>query len=899
MMMRMLTVLSCVLLAMSASGAGATECRSTTCWDYAPGNSLVSWFEVEWDGDVDYYGPDSTPFVTGDIIWVAASDHLLAYDGSDPRNVRLIHAERLSRAASYVTIADGIAFVTGYNGLTVLDVADPRHPVVRALPAATQLYRAVYRDGYLYAIGYNRVVVYDVHNPAAPFIKATHNRTWNVSNIALHGDDIIAHDQGGSLFCLTLNAAGALSLKWEVQTGGYTFSCAGDLVYVPVGYQLLTYRLAAAGAPSRIASRIFDDPGTVQVVDDKLYVQDNVGIRVFSPASAPEPRELGIIGGYTWYMSPTPLGDLVVMYTGFGIILIADPNIRTDQPDAGLLHLDRTFQGIGVRGDLAFGSYANAWPDPRGIVAFDVSNPRVPRVVGEISGLPRYPYDMVFRDHYLFTNSLVCVDIADPAHMRLVNATGIGNHFAIQDSIAFVCGWPGGGGYAYDISSVDIGDPSRPQVISTLPMGIRTDLIAHMEPDGDYLLVGAEQTLSLVDVSDPRSMKRKWTIPMQNGYCRDLALQGGLVFYIGDESVMAIVDISDRLHPRVRSMFYPPVNRGYQSIAPGNGVVYLTSAGHGTLVIDTSDPDHPWLKGAVRPRFKVEPYGANMGITDDQVILLTFEGNLQVSPRQCGDVQPLKAVSIDVKPGNDCNRVACGAGARGQITVAVLTTKDFDAATIDPTTLRFGPGGAVESHFSSAGRDGRRPGGEGNRSHRHLRDVDCDGDVDFVAHFDAKDAAFACGDTIADLTGSTMDGTAICAEGMITTRGHCRGSVPGDGDADLAAKSGGDEDGCLDADKQGGPATVFNWTPTVSPNPFNPVTEITIDLAAATRLSVSVFDIAGRRAAQLVEGEVSEGRHVLEWRGCDDGGHPLPSGVYIIRIVGGGEETVLRAALIR
>lgn len=99
-------------------------------------------------------------------------------------------------------------------------------------------------------------------------------------------------------------------------------------------------------------------------------------------------------------------------------------------------------------------------------------------------------------------------------------------------------------------------------------------------------------------------------------------------------------------------------------------------------------------------------------------------------------------IDIDIKPGSDPNSI--NLKSNGNISVAILTTEDFDATTVDPLSVQFGPNGAVEAH------------GRG-----HIEDVDYDGDLDLVLHFITQETGIACGDTDADLTGETFDGQVI------------------------------------------------------------------------------------------------------------------------------------------
>lgn len=68
------------------------------------------------------------------------------------------------------------------------------------------------------------------------------------------------------------------------------------------------------------------------------------------------------------------------------------------------------------------------------------------------------------------------------------------------------------------------------------------------------------------------------------------------------------------------------------------------------------------------------------------------------------------------------------------------------------------------------------------------------------------------------------------------------------------------------------------------PNPFNPSTRIGYSLARPGRVRLTVFDLAGREIAVLVESSMPAGNHSAVWDGRDGSGRPVPGGLYLCRV---------------
>ena len=109
-------------------------------------------------------------------------------------------------------------------------------------------------------------------------------------------------------------------------------------------------------------------------------------------------------------------------------------------------------------------------------------------------------------------------------------------------------------------------------------------------------------------------------------------------------------------------------------------------------------------------------------------------------------------VVIDIKPGDPSNTI--NLNSRATIQVAILSSAEFDALTVDPASLTLAP--------PTAGQAGARVVTTGRGTAiTSLRDVDRDGRLDLVVHFRTQDLQLAPTDTEAVLRGTTFSGQRI------------------------------------------------------------------------------------------------------------------------------------------
>jgi hypothetical protein len=107
-------------------------------------------------------------------------------------------------------------------------------------------------------------------------------------------------------------------------------------------------------------------------------------------------------------------------------------------------------------------------------------------------------------------------------------------------------------------------------------------------------------------------------------------------------------------------------------------------------------------------------------------------------------------VTIDIKPGGFPNPV--NPKSAGVIPVGIMSTDNFDATSVDAQTVTFGIGET-----------------EATPIHYAMEDLDQDGDMDMIFHFETQDTGITCGNTSAYLRGFTLEGQKIEGYDSITT----------------------------------------------------------------------------------------------------------------------------------
>lgn len=256
-------------------------------------------------------------------------------------------------------------------------------------------------------------------------------------------------------------------------------------------------------------------------------------------------------------------------------------------------------------------------------------------------------------------------------------------------------------------------------------------------------------------------------------------------------------------------------------------------------------------------------------------------------------------VYVDIKPTSCPNPV--NAKSKGVLPVAILGTDKLDVMEIDPATVRFMGVNPILSPLPTLVEAGDE--GMGETYVLPLRyayeDVataytdtleDCyscstegpDGYLDMTLKFKTQEVVAAI---LEMLPPDTVLGKKFCLEAELTF--ELNGETYSGKDVILLmhAKMPVEELGAVAG------ASGFDG---ISPNPFNPITEIKYTLDQPGLVTLSVYNLAGLRVQTLVTQQQAAGSHSLTW----DAGRQA-SGVYFLRLETHNQNFVKRVTLLK
>ncbi|GAB4185277.1 MAG: hypothetical protein Kow00108_22760 [Calditrichia bacterium] len=82
------------------------------------------------------------------------------------------------------------------------------------------------------------------------------------------------------------------------------------------------------------------------------------------------------------------------------------------------------------------------------------------------------------------------------------------------------------------------------------------------------------------------------------------------------------------------------------------------------------------------------------------------------------------------------------------------------------------------------------------------------------------------------------------------------------------------------------------------PNPFNPITTIRIELPESQPVTMTIFSVSGQQVYQW-QGILDAGIHQLQWKGINQSGIPVSSGMYLMKVQAGNKVKINKVLLLK
>jgi len=518
-------------------------------------------------------------------------------------------------------------------------------------------------------------------------------------------------------------------------------------------------------------------------------------------------------------------------------------------------------RGIAISGDYCY----TATDERFGLHVIDVTNASTPETVGAC-GIMGNAIDVeLVNDHaYVLESksygeaSLRLFDVSDPQSPTPIGycyAEDDANALDVEGSYAYIAG------DLYDLTIIDVQDAAAPTLLSsTMDYGNAEDIAVA----GTHAFFAQSfKGLRIVDVSDPENPEEVTEHELSESV-HDIALYGDYaVLTASYDGILYIVDISDVENPvEVGSLQFEfsiedvAVFGGYAYVSPGY-------SDYGFIVVDISDPTSP----------DVARYYTHYAQADDIVVVddhAFFASSLGLRVVNLVDLNDLREVGYYI--GDESIRALA---VVGNLAYAAQGPRFgiYDCGNATPVLL--------QSFIATSIQDGVlvewRTASEQN-----------------IAAFNLHRRPTQEGSTIRVNDRAIVPGQSnyrfidrdVAQETEYT---YTLASVDSEGNEALVGK--------LEVKTTYVP-TALSLRPSM-PNPFNPRTILSFDVAAKGIVRLDMFDAAGRHVRQLANRVFLPGLHQVAWDGRDDLNRTLGSGKYFVRLSSGGESLAGQVLMIR
>ena len=783
-------------------------------------------FNVTQVGEIYEHWSNTRDIVTIGTYSYVATNGLKIIDISDPLHPIETGSCLLPQLARGVAVSGDYAYVADYEaGLYIIDITDPFNPVeVGHFDIPYYAYGVAVQGDLCYVAGHEGLTILNVSDPAHPVQLSQLNLTGSQKSVEVSGDYV--YISGGGLWTVDISDPNDPFVTSHNMNTTYNVAISGGYVYAATYSGLIIFDLSDPASPDSVG--FYDGGGEDVAVEGRYaYFVSFTRCSVIDISDPTNPWRTG-------YCDDIGVGEGISVSNGFAyiatqswginIVQVTDPEYPTlvsQYENEGNVH------DVAVSGDYAYVA------DGVGLGIVDISDPANPVEISHFDSPGNSVAVAVFGDYAIFSDSdnylTHIINASDPANPVEVSVMlGYGDEIVIQDNYA----------YCVNISGmfiIDISNPANPFATGGYSPGGDAYGIA---VSGSYAYVVAGLGFTIIDVSNPSH-----PVEVSSTYtgCHTGVDVSGDYAYLAGCTVM---DISNPALPVVVS--WCATSGCSRNIDVSGDYAYVLGEGNGLSVVDISDPLTPFEVGYY------DTYGCAFRSTQSNGYIYVADGsNLGIYQHTPSNVD------ISLTPAIPYIQIPANGGSFDfniEVTNYGSTPQTMDVWTLVtlPDGSDYGPIINFPDLIMEAGFNGNR---------ERIQQVPASapyGLYYYHGYIGVFPDIILSGDTFYFVKGDALDGSNFVEDW----------------------KYYGEDFGCQEAVNPSVPSDYVLLP--AYPNPFNPTTKLDFALPAAGKISLTIYDITGREVAKLVDGMKLAGSHQVVFDAKD-----LTSGVYFARLEAG------------
>jgi len=792
----------------------------------APADDCLSYADhLRWVGGVVLPEGSNRVAVSGTHAYVVGTFGLKVVDISDPKAPVVVGGADTPAPGHDIAISGMFAYVADdTSGLQVVDISNPLSPLIVGSVDAEDaesyngaLGVAVAGTHVYVAYGSAGLRIVDVSTPGAPAVVGGVDTPDFALDVAVSGTHAYVADQSSGLQVIDISnpTSPAVVGSLGIEGSARSVTVIGAQAYVGLSSSLQVIDVSNPSEPGAVGSvPVPGEVSDVVVSGTQVYLGWTYGLLVVDATTPSAPVLVGSLPG-NFINGLAAEGGIVYAtdyFYGFRVADVANP--RSLDVAEGLSELFWS-SAVAVSGSQAYLAGATNGGTPEVRVA-DVSDPAMPGLAGSVS-LPAgtVAEDLVVSGSHVYVaaggRGLQVVDVSNPAVPAVVGEAMV-NDFATGVAVA--------GSYAYlafgsGLQAVDISDPTNPQVVGSPSVAGAWRLVI----EGSYAYITTPDTsldVQVIDITNPAlSTVGGVAVP---GYASGIAVMGSFV-YVGAMTSVYVIDVSDPAHPDVLRAVDMWGRVGAIEIAGSRAYVGVRN---GVQVLDLSDPSFPTVLGGLGtggPLFDLAAFGSHVAVVG------AFLG-IQVIPAECSTTPVLLASFRAVSRPGGVLLTWTTAEESAFAGFHVLRSRWEDYGYERATSRLIEPPGPYS-----------------------FLDEDAEPGIRLYYRLEAWDRS-----------GRSERFGPVAAEAAVLS-------------------------------PELGPSY---------PNPcFGAGATIPLTLARAGEVTLRVLDASGRSVRVLVRGPMNEGLNYVSWDGRNDRGEPVAAGVYVYEAEGPGFREARRLVKLR